>query len=174
MREAFPTDAARVTRAGPDDLPRIENLMQFYNYDLSEDYPVEFAEHGLYALRPKQAYWAQPTVVPYLLRVAGHLAGFAVVDQEVVEPSSTYSLGYFYVARRYRGQGLGLPLAATVMRQHPGRWEVYHLARNRAAQRFWPRVLPQLASTPLEVSDRVIDELPSTLYRFAVDPPLNS
>ena len=45
--------ALTIERAAPDDLPRIENLMQFYNYDLSEWTPVAFAHEGRYQLRPK-------------------------------------------------------------------------------------------------------------------------
>lgn len=158
-------------RATPEDLPRIENLMQFYNYDLSEHYPVEFASHGLYAIRPKASYWAQPAVVPYKVLVDGHWAGFAVVDDEVVDPASQHNMGYFFVARRYRGLGLGLQVAATLLREHPGRWEIYHLESNQAARRFWLRaILSITGSTPAEFS-RVIDDVPSTLYAFSNGVP---
>jgi predicted acetyltransferase len=160
-----------VCRATADDLPRIENLMQFYNYDLSEWYPVEFAAHGLYAIRPKQAYWAKPDVVPYKVLVAGHWAGFAVVDDEVVDPASHHNLGYFFVARRYRGLGVGRRLAETILREHAGRWEIYHLEANQAARRFWPRVIERIAGMAPAERGCVIDDVPSTLYTFSVDPP---
>ncbi len=156
-----------VARATPEDLPRIENLMQFYNYDLSEWYPVEFASHGLYALRPKATYWAQPGVVPYKVHVGGHWAGFAVVDDEVIDRAAQYNMGYFFVARRYRGLGVGRQLAATLLREHPGRWEIYHLESNQAARRFWPGAIESITREAPRVSSRLIDGIPATLYAFS-------
>lgn len=161
-------DDAVVGRATAEDLPRIENLMQFYNYDLSEWHPVEFADHGLYAIRPKARYWAQAGVVPYKVQVGGQWAGFAVVDDEVIDPASQFNMGYFFVARRYRGLGIGRRLAATLFREHPGRWEVYHLASNQAAQRFWSSAIASLSGSAPHEASQVIDEVPSTLYRFSV------
>jgi predicted acetyltransferase len=166
-----PLNDVVVSRAAPEDLPRIENLMQFYNYDLSEWCPVEFAHHGLYAIRPKAAYWAQAAVVPYKLQVGGHWAGFAVVDDEVIDRSSQHNMGYFFVARRYRGLGIGLQLAATILREHPGRWEIYHLQGNQAARRFWPRAIASITGAAPHESSRVIDEMPSTLYAFSHSEP---
>ena len=157
-----------VCRATAEDLPRIENLMQFYNYDLSEWVPVEFAANGLYAIRPKQAYWSKASVVPYKLLVGGHWAGFAVLDDEVIDPASQHNMGYFFVARRYRGLGVGLHAARAIFRAHPGRWEVYHLERNQAARQFWSKALVQLADATPSVCSRVIDGLPSTLYGFSI------
>lgn len=168
---SLPPEDTVVCRAAPEDLARIENLMQFYNYDLSEWYPVDFASHGLYALRPKQPYWSKAAVVPYIVHVGGKLAGFAVVDDEVVDRQSKYNMGYFFVARRYRGLGLGLHLAASIIRQHTGRWEVYHLERNEAARRFWSRSILSITGLAPIVSSRVIDELPSTLYAFSSGEP---
>jgi predicted acetyltransferase len=145
--------------------------MQFYNYDLSEWYPVEFASHGLYALRPKQPYWSKANVVPYTVRVGEKLAGFTVVDDEVVDRDSQYHMGYFFVARRYRGLGLGLHLAASIIRCHTGRWEVYHLERNVAAKRFWSTAISNITGAAPIVSNRVIDELSSTLYTFSISAP---
>jgi hypothetical protein len=53
---------ALLISATPADLPCIENLMQFYNYDLSQWCEVKFGDDGRYQLQPKAAYWANPTV----------------------------------------------------------------------------------------------------------------
>ncbi len=166
-----PPHEVAICRATIDDLPRIENLMQFYNYDLSEWYPVEFASHGLYAIRPKESYWAKPTVVPYKVQVGGNLAGFAVVDDEVIDRASQYNMGYFFVARRYRGLGVGRQLAATIIREHPGRWEIYHLECNQAARMFWSRAIESIIGSAPHESSRVIDDVPSTLYAFSSGMP---
>lgn len=165
-----PPDAAVIDRATPQDLERIENLMQFYNYELSAWYPIDFGPQGLYELRSKAAYWARPGVVPYTLRVAGELAGFAVVDDEVLDPAARFNLGYFFVARRYRGHGLGRRLAQALIERHPGRWEVYHLERNTPAQAFWTQALAQITGAPVPPRREVIDGWPALLYAFAAGP----
>ena len=135
-----PPPAVKLHKAQEADLPCIENMMQFYIYDLSQWYPNELNANGLYNLRPKVEYWGSPCVTPFLIRANENLAGFAVVDNEIVHPESTYNLGYFFVARRYRQQGIGTTAFASLLRHCPGAWEVYHLAQNASAARFWPGV----------------------------------
>lgn len=148
------------------DLPRIENLMQFYNHDMSEWYPASLGSHGLYDLRPKQPYWANPNTRPYIARVAGDLAGFAVVDDEVTDSRSQFNLGYLFVARRYRGMGLGGRWVKAMLGQHPGEWEVFHYTANRPAGVFWPRAIAAAATEGLRVEEMTIDDAACKLYKF--------
>lgn len=112
-----------------EDTARIEAMMQFYNYDLSEWYPVVLSSSGLYKLRPKEDYWRQPGVRPFLIRVDDELAGFAVVDDEVMDPQADHNMGYFFVARRYRGRAVGRCFTQQLFRKFPGRWEIDRLAK---------------------------------------------
>lgn len=157
----------RLRRATAADLPRIENLMQFYNYDLSESTPLSFAENGLYALRPKQAYWSTPTVHPYLIEVGTALGGFAVVDQEVVAPTSTFNLGYFFVGRRFRNKGFGKQIVRQLLQRYPGTWEIYHLRGNEAAMRFWSGVIATAGIADAIVTEQLIDDEMCVLYTFS-------
>lgn len=161
-----PTEC-RLRRATAADHSRIENLMQFYNYDLSESYPLSFDETGLYALRPKQAYWSTPTVHPYLIDVDGELAGFAVVDQEVVAPTSTFNLGYFFVGRRFRQKGIGKQIVCQLLQRYPGTWEIYHLRENEAARRFWSSVIATAGIVDANITEQLIDGEMCVLYTFA-------
>lgn len=169
MNTASP--AVELCEAHGPDLACIENLMQFYNYELSAWYPVAFAASGLYAIRSKAAYWAQPGVQPFLIRVDGELAGFAVVDDEVVQPQAAFNLGYFFVARRFRGQGVGLAAFAALLQRYPGVWEVYHLARNEPAGQFWARALQRLPVAGLAVSQELVHDEPSVMHRFTAAAP---
>ncbi|MBB5205184.1 putative acetyltransferase [Inhella inkyongensis] len=156
-----------------DERACIEHLMQFFNYELSAWYPVRLAEHGLYTLRPKGPYWAEPRTQPFLLRVDGELAGFAVVDGECVEPArSRYNLGYFFLVRRFRGRGLARQALVQLLQALPGAWEIYYLARNAYAEHFWGPALSALPLVGLERQERVIDDEPSVWFRFetAVTP----
>ena len=132
----------RIEVASGAALSIIENLMQLYNYDLSQWYPIQLTPDGRFKLRPKTAYWARSDVHPYLIHHAGELAGFAVIDGDVYHPDSDYSLGYFFLTRRFRGAGVADDALRDILMRHPGRWEIYHLTANIAADRFWQRVLP--------------------------------
>jgi predicted acetyltransferase len=161
-------DPARTSEA----LSCIENLMQFFNHELSAWYPVSLAEHGLYQLRPKAVYWAESNTQPFLLRVDGELAGFAVVDGEVLEPaSSRYNLGYFFLVRRFRGRGLAQQAFAQLLQRLPGAWEVYYLAQNQLAGQFWPKTLARLPLQGLTREERVVDDEPSVWFRFETAAP---
>ncbi len=161
-----PTEC-HLRRATAADHSRIENLMQFYNYDLSESYPLSFGENGLYTLRPKQDYWSAPTVHPYLIEVGTALAGFAVVDQEVVAPTSTYNLGYFFIGRRFRHQGIGKQIVRQLLQHYPGEWEIYHLRENDAAKQFWSSVITTAGIADVKFSEQRIDDEICVLYRFS-------
>lgn len=166
MSQALPPLELR--RAAPDDLLRIENLMQFYNYDLSQWTPVPFGDNGLYQLRPKAPYWAQPGVHPFLIHIDQQLAGFAVVDDETQEADTDHNMGYFFLARGYRGRGLATHAAGEVLQRFPGRWEVYHLLVNTPAAEFWPEVIRHHAEGEIQREPRLIHEDPCVLYRFNV------
>ncbi|MCV2367719.1 GNAT family N-acetyltransferase [Roseateles oligotrophus] len=168
MQSTKSTVPISLHEATAEDLPRIENLMQFYNYDLSEFWPVEFSATGLYALRPKEAYWAKPSVRPYIAKIDGELAGFAVVDDEVQDPQSQFNLGYFFLGRRYRGSGAAQEMLRLLFERHPGRWEVYFFVDNLPAARFWPKAIAQqTGDQEVLVTDTDSDGLPCRLYRFS-------
>lgn len=160
--------ALQLVEAQDEDLACIEGLMQFYNYELSEWYPVEFGAHGLYPIRSKADYWARPDVHPYLLKTAQGLAGFAVVDGEVVDPACQHNLGYLFVGRRYRGQGLAAQAVSTLLQRFPGAWEIYHLALNTQARGFWPVALQRAGVHDAQASKEDVHGEASVMYRFKV------
>jgi predicted acetyltransferase len=164
----MPADSqAAVHLALPSEIASIENMMQFYNYDLSESLPINFAATGLYALRPKQLYWSKPGVVPFIVHVDGELAGFAVVDDEVIQPGSQYNMGYFFIARRYRGRGVGKQVANKLFSLFVGIWEIYFYTNNKTAFRFWNTVMAKASARDVVMSAQKIDGEPCTLFSFS-------
>ncbi len=145
----------------------IENLMQFYNYDLSESVPVDFAATGLYPLRPKNHYWSKSGVVSFLIYVDDALAGFAVIDDEVIQPASRYNMGYFFIARRYRGRGVGSEVAGKLFSQFPGAWEIYFYSNNKTASRFWHGVIAKSLARDVVSLEKIIDSGVCELLSFS-------
>jgi len=153
-----------------DDLPIIENLMQFYTYDFSQWLPLELGEHGFFNLQPLTDYWRNPATRPFLIRVDGELAGFVTVDNATCLPDAEYNIGYLFVARRFRGQGVATFVVSTLLSRFPGQWQILHLAANLPAAQFWKAVIPRLAAQDVSQHHLTIDANPCVVYRFAGSP----
>ena len=151
--------------------PVIENLMQFYNYELSAWYPIAFGEDGRYPIASKADYLALPGTQAWLILADGELAGFAVVDDELVDPRRDLNLGYFFVARRFRGRGVGAAAFGGLLARYPGAWELYYLARNAAAAGFWPKAFERAGVREATVSELVLHGETCVMNRFASPIP---
>ena len=134
----------QVEPARLDDKPIIQCLMQLYLYDYMEfEAGLELDRHGLFNYNYLDHYWVEAGRHPFLIRVDGTLAGFALV--RTLEPASDehrwYSMAEFFVMRRYRRRGVGQAAACQVFDRFRGRWEVGQDATNPGATRFWRRVI---------------------------------
>ena len=147
--------------------PAIENLLQFYNYELSRWYPIPFAEDGRYAIPSKADYLERAGTHPWLILVDGELAGLAVVDDELSDPRRAFNLGYFFVGQRFRGRGVGAAAFGGLLARYPGAWELYYLARNAAAAGFWPRAFERTGVRDVVVSDETLHGEACVMHRFA-------
>ena len=96
-------------------------------------------------------YWIEPTRRPYVIEVDGGPIGFIFVNQ--CSPSgrgTDYAVAEFYVARRWRGQGLGMQAARQVFQEHPGQWELHFFNANATAQSFWPAAIMKAGAASYE------------------------
>ncbi|VVP80314.1 hypothetical protein PS918_02231 [Pseudomonas fluorescens] len=154
-----------------DELQIIENLMQFYTYDFSEWLPLQLGEHGFFNIRPLPDYWRNAATRPFLIQVDGELAGFVTVDDETHLPGARYNIGYLFVARRFRGQGVARFVVSTLLSRFPGQWQIFHIDANPPARRFWAGVMPGLTGGEFTLHQREVEGLPCTFYRFNASPP---
>ncbi len=151
--------------------PVIENLMQFYMYDLSAWYPIAFGEDGRYAIGSKADYLALPGTQAWLILADDELAGFAVVDDELVDPRHDLNLGYFFVGRRFRGRGVGSAAFGGLLARYPGAWELYYLARNAGAAAFWPKAFERAGVRDVAASELSIRGEACVMNRFVSPVP---
>ena len=99
-------NTVELLEAKGENLQRIENMMQFYMYDFSEWIPLSFNDEGWFSIRSKAEYWAKPSTRAFLIIVNDEVAGFVTVDDEVTHPEANFSIGYFFVGRKFRGLGV--------------------------------------------------------------------
>lgn len=149
-----------------DELETIENLMQFYTYDFSEWLPLKLGDQGLFNIQPKRDYWRKPATRPFLIKVDGELGGFVTVDDETHLPGAEFNIGYFFVSRRFRGQGVAKFVASTLLSRLPGQWQIFHIDANQPARLFWAKVIPALAQENFITHQQTVDGYPCTFYRF--------
>lgn len=144
-----------VQLAGLDEEPLLSAMLPGYLRELG-------VESGLY---PYLAlYWLEPGRRPYLIRVDGQVAGFALV--RALERPGLHELAEFYVGQAFRRQGVGRAAAWALFEGQPGDWQLNVLAGNRSALAFWLRVVPR-GTVPLPVDDP--DAWPHLRFRFHVD-----
>jgi predicted acetyltransferase len=118
--------------------PILQHLMQLYLHDFSEFDGADVNELGLYEYIYLDAYWQEPERLPFLIRVDGKLAGFALVRQLA---ESCFDLAEFFIMRRYRGLGVGR-LASTWLFDHlAGEWHVAQEETNGPSKIFWGKVI---------------------------------
>lgn len=151
----------QLQQAARDDWPCLENLMQFYLYELSRWLPIKLGAQGLYPIQALDDYWRDPATQPWLIRVAGELAGFAVVDRQGCDNPARCNLGYLFVGRRFRRQGIGRQVALQLFERFEGPWQVQHFDANLPARDFWQALLPTLSPAP-----SVAQGHPTRLYRW--------
>ena len=143
--------------ASEDHYAIICNLARFYIYDMAEHTGWHFPPDGLFDSEDRfAAYWNRPgpTSVwpaewhgfPFLIRIDGHPAGFALVKRLSDSPP-LYDMGEFFVARQYRRIGIGRSVAAGLFDRFPGQWEVREMPANVAAQAFWRCVIADYTSS---------------------------
>jgi predicted acetyltransferase len=127
------------------------NLARFYMYDMAEHAGWAFPEDGLFdvgdLLLP---YWGRPgrkppwpahwRPFPFMIRIGGHPAGFALVKQ-IGEAPATFDMAEFFIGRQHRRRGFGERAAQHLFDRFAGAWEVREMLTNTPAQAFWRRII---------------------------------
>jgi predicted acetyltransferase len=132
-----------VSPASESEWPLLGGLFQFYAYDFSELEPagsVVFEVNGEGRFEPYpylRDYWSAGDRRPLLIRTNARTAGFALINTPSHQGGNVErSTAEFFVARKYRRQGVATMALHQILRLHPGQWEVAVAERNLAAKLF--------------------------------------
>jgi len=128
--------------ADDQDLAVARHLVPYYIYDMSEHLGWPCTADGRFdGCDELPSYWEELGKHAFMLRVGKEIAGFALVRGDHEEDDVDYSIGEFFVLRKFRGQGAGECIARQLFDRFRGRWEVAQLARNEPAMEFWRKVI---------------------------------
>jgi len=134
-------------RGRPEQRDALSNLVQLYIHDfnefLSPERQIGIGENGRFAdVLQLESYWTEADRSVWFIRVAGALAGFALLNKAShCARRVDFNMGELFVARSYRRHGIGARAATDLIAMHPGQWEIAVGARNLPAKEFWLRVV---------------------------------
>jgi predicted acetyltransferase len=99
---------------------------------------------GVYDYPWFDAYWRDVDVRwPFWMRRDEEFVALAFVHFDATDDH--FELAEFFVAERFRGQGLGDRFARDVILRFSGKWKLHQVQANARAVVFWRRVLGDLA-----------------------------
>ena len=127
-------------KARPEDFPALQQLLELYQYELSDIWPQEAdaeAKYGYNLERHRQ----DERFHAHVALIGSQYAGVALVAPAVVTRTEGKWMEQFFVLKRYRRIGTGRALALHTLRSYPGPWEVGQMPANTGAQAFWRQVI---------------------------------
>lgn len=127
----------KLERADSQTITAFRSLMQLFLHEMSGFRPDEVNGDGLFAHPYLNEMPGEDTDL-LLIKVKGHLAGFAVVERLEDE---TRLLSSIFLLNAYRGLGIGREAAHLVFDRYPGRWIVLAMETSTPAKTFWRRVI---------------------------------
>ena len=152
----------------------VKNMFTAYFYDLSQyDDNLIINEHGLPTWAPSGLpgprtheecvalnWWVRDRCDLYIVRAGGNPAGFTIIceDKSHLAPGVDSELMDFYIAPKYRAQGIGRQAARAAFDTRHGAWQVFQLARNTPALRFWHKVIGEYTGGQYESLDGGTEE----------------
>ena len=140
----------RDARRSAGDREWLTNVYPFYLHDLSEFDNTYYTldDRGIWIPDHRASWLEDDTDHPLLIVDAGRRVGFALVNQAPSPHVSTgldFRMSEFFVLRKHRGLGIGRRAVFSLFDRFRGKWEIFELARNAIAIRFWRRVIGEYA-----------------------------
>ena len=132
--------------------PMLARLGELYAYDFSEITGADIGDDGFYAGDFFAPRLSEAARTPYVIRVGGRVAGFAVavLGSRLTGDPKTADVAEFFVLRRHRRRGVGCAAARALFDTHRGWWDVRQMSENAAARAFWRSTIARYTSGRFE------------------------
>jgi predicted acetyltransferase len=144
----------------------VKNMFTAYFFDLSQYDPnLVINEYGLPTWLPfglpgpktlpecaEFNWWIRDECELYLIQVDGNPAGFTIILTNIDHLAEGVEVEIldFYIAPKYRRQGVGRLAALAAFETHHGRWQVFQLAKNAPAITFWHQIIAEYTNSNYE------------------------
>ena len=136
-----------------EEKPLLIRLMELYNYEFTAYDNSDINEFGCYGYDHIDDYWNEEGRFPYLIRVDGKIAGFALICPHCNyrKEESARCIGEFFVMLKYRRKGIGLKVATQLFDKHRGLWEICYWRNNLSANQFWKKVVEKYTNNHYQI-----------------------
>lgn len=138
----------QIVKAEYEDKGVLRNLINLYEYDISEFNGSEPNYFGVFEYLFLDHYWTSQGIeeegrIPYLLKANGKLVGFVLINNVscLNRKDITYNIAEFFILRNWRRRGIGKEVAFKLFSKHVGKWEVAQERENTKAQSFWRSII---------------------------------
>ena len=132
-------------KAQPRDFPALQQMLELYQYELSDIWPQEADSEAKYGYDLTR-HTVGEHFRAHVALLGTQYVGFALVAPAAVTRRDGSWMEQFFILKRFRRSGAGLALARHVLLSHPGAWEIGQMPANFAAQAFWRHVVGELTS----------------------------
>jgi predicted acetyltransferase len=166
MKKMADTEAGKMSvelkRVTADEKEILKNLLEKYDYELSQWDKRDVNKLGLYGYPYLDHYWTEDKRWAYFILVDGQLAGFAMVIDypEVKDRETDFQMAEFFVMYKYRRMGVGREAFFKVLDLHKGRWQLKCHPANTASVHFWNKVIHEYTKGRFEL----VKAYPDTEY----------
>lgn len=159
-------DGVQLVRVERGQREVLANLVQLYRHDMAQFRGYELAEDGTYQYPHLDLYLTEPAREAWFIRVEGSLAGFVLTRQL---PDGVWQISEHFVARSWRGRGIGRIALAKAFALHEGGWTCFVDDDNGASQRMCTGAVGDVAAGGARTSRGVSSNgYAGTVFRFAV------
>ncbi|NIB42698.1 GNAT family N-acetyltransferase [Pseudomaricurvus alkylphenolicus] len=147
--------------------PALENLFQYYVYDLSGLLATNPGDDGRFDVDHSalDAYWSRDDHHPFFIISGGELAGFALV-RKYPNKYRVYDIEQFFVLQRFARQGIGRKALQLMLERFHGEWQIRVLMENTEALGFWRSSLQSIVGRAYQWSLEMDGELKMHFLRF--------
>lgn len=154
----------------PQDFAAIGQLLELYQYELSDIWDQELDDHGRYGYDLSRHREAARSFA-YLLSIDARPAGFALVAPAAVTTDQGHWMEQFFVLKKHRRSGVGATLARHVLQSHPGAWEIGQMPGNTAARAFWRKLVADFTGGAFEELEITEGGWRGSVQRFGLASP---
>ncbi len=123
------------------DVDALHRMIDFYCYDYAEFDGADLLPSGSYEYIDARKYYERNNTYPYVFKMNGEYAGFALIQRVTDETGTFWYLEDYFIMRKFRRYGIGKQAAVRIFDRLEGEWEVRQDASNEPAQKFWKKVI---------------------------------
>lgn len=126
-----------------DDRSVVLALNEYYTYDFSELLGLDVGADGSFGGARLERHFEDPCCHPFLIRVDGKLAGFALHEgrSRLTGDEGVNDVAELFVLRKFRQHAVGARAAFALFDRFAGPWEVRQVRANPGATAFWRKVV---------------------------------